>query len=172
MAEQHEGASHNEQLISAARSDNEDLLLEVFKHPDQFDINFKDGLGNTALHYASQMGSTAVLEHILSCEGCDVDLQNRLEHDTPLHAAIKNLDDPELRNYIVENLLEAGANTRIKDKNGDIVIDLVSSSSNTHDDELRSAIRKAEALASMPEGDIADDDDDDDDGSDSDSDDE
>jgi len=41
-----------------------------------------------------------------------VDLQNRLERDTPLHAAIKNLDDPELRNYVVENLLEAGANTK------------------------------------------------------------
>jgi len=45
---------------------------------------------------------------------------------------------------------------RIKDKNGDIVIDLVSSPSKTLDDELRSAIRKAEALASMAQGDIAD----------------
>lgn len=61
----------------------------------------------------SQFGSTTVLEHLLSFEGCDVDLQNRLEHDTPLHAAIKNLnDDPELRNHVVESLLEAGANTK------------------------------------------------------------
>jgi len=58
--EVHEGASHSmscsarlphfliygrtdEQLISAARYDNEDILLEVFKHPDKFDINHRDG---------------------------------------------------------------------------------------------------------------------------------
>lgn len=119
----------------------------------------------------SQLGSTTALEHLLSFEGCDVDLQNRLERDTPLHAAIKHLDDPELRNYIVGSLLDAGANTkyvartqlctdltcrsRVKDKNGDIVIDLVSSPSKTLDDELRSAIRKAEAVASVSQGDIA-----------------
>ncbi|KAF8588936.1 hypothetical protein K439DRAFT_1651726 [Ramaria rubella] len=157
MSEEHEGASHNERLLSAARSDNEDLLLEVFEHPDRFDINFRDGLGNTGL---AQHGSTTVLEHLLSFEGCDVDLQNRLERDTPLHAAVKNLDDPEQRNYVMESLLEAGANTKIKDKNGDIVLDLVSSSSRSLDDELRSAIRKAEAEASVSQADIADDDDD------------
>lgn len=125
----------------------------------------------------SQYGSTTVLEHLLSYEGCDVDLQNRLERDTPLHAAIKHLNlDPELRNYVVESLLEAGADPkyvassevcrsschdlmcwpRIKDKNGDIVLDLVSSSSKLLDDQLRSAIRKAGALASVSKGDIAD----------------
>lgn len=62
--------------------------------------------------YRAQHGSISVLEDILSCEGCDVDLQNRLEHDTPLHAAMKNLEDPAHRNYVIESLLDAGANTK------------------------------------------------------------
>lgn len=41
-----------------------------------------------------------------------MDLQNRLEGNTPLHAAVKNLKDPEERNYVVESLLEAGADTK------------------------------------------------------------
>lgn len=33
----------DERLLAAARSDNEELLLDVLEHPDSFDINFKDG---------------------------------------------------------------------------------------------------------------------------------
>ena len=58
--EQHEGASPSrsmasqgkfftywqltdEQLLSAARTDNEEMLLVVFGCPEKFDINFTDG---------------------------------------------------------------------------------------------------------------------------------
>lgn len=34
--------------------------------------------------------STGILEPLLEAEGCDVDLQNRLEGDTPLHIAVRN----------------------------------------------------------------------------------
>lgn len=33
--------------------------------------------------------STTVLEHILCHEQCDVDLQNKLQRDTPLHLAVR-----------------------------------------------------------------------------------
>lgn len=49
-----------------------------------------------------------MLEHILSHEGCDVDPINRIERATPLHLAVV-IEDPELREEIVESLLEAGA---------------------------------------------------------------
>ena len=62
--------------------------------------------------YRAQHGFISVLENLLTYEGCDVDLQNRLERDTPLHAAMKNLEDPEHRNYVVGSLLDAGANTK------------------------------------------------------------
>ena len=36
-------AGLDERLFAAARTDNEDLLLEVFKSKGKFDINAKDG---------------------------------------------------------------------------------------------------------------------------------
>ncbi|KAI0803221.1 ankyrin repeat-containing domain protein [Irpex lacteus] len=109
MTETHKGATNNERLLAAARQDNEEMLLEVFEQGD-YDINFQDGLGNTALHYAASLGNTDVLEHILSQDNCDVDPINRLEGATPLHLALK-LEDKELRHHVVESLLEAGADT-------------------------------------------------------------
>lgn len=56
--------------------------------------------------------SVDVLEHILSHDDCDVDPVDNWGN-TPLHIAIeKNKEEPEARNYIVENLLDAGADTR------------------------------------------------------------
>jgi len=148
-----QGASNNERLRYAARTDDEDMLLEIFNHPDSFDINAVDGLGNTVLHIAVANGSVNNLEHILSHDECDVDPQNRLGKQTPLHLAMA-LDNPGLRLHIVQSLLDAGANTRIKDKNGDTALDLAHPN-----EELKKAIRKAQAMASISRDDIADDDD-------------
>lgn len=60
---------------------------------------------------SASLGSTTVLEHILSHEDCDVDPINRLERATPLHLAMR-LDDAEARLYVVESLLDAGADTK------------------------------------------------------------
>ena len=55
--------------------------------------------------------SIGVLEHILCCDGCDVDPQNRIDKATPLHISLE-IKDPQLRYQIVESLLDAGADTR------------------------------------------------------------
>lgn len=98
--------------------------MEVVNGSDPFDINFQDGLGFSALHYAVQRGSTdwyvllhlscwdvsdvnrpsvnhpaRSLDHILETDGCDVDLQTRLDKSTPLHLAVQ-VEDPELRTYL------------------------------------------------------------------------
>ncbi|KAG6916859.1 hypothetical protein DXG01_004840 [Tephrocybe rancida] len=157
MAEDNTGASNNdikaadERLLAAARSDNEDLLLEVFEQGN-FDINCQDGLGNTPLHNAVSHGSTDVLEYILSHEECDVDPINRLEKATPLHLAVC-IEHTALRRHVVESLLDAGADTRVKDKNGDTVLDLAK------DVDTRALITKARAEASMSMDDVASDDD-------------
>ncbi|KAI0800492.1 ankyrin [Fomes fomentarius] len=161
-----DGASNNERLLAAARSDNEDLLLEIFEEGN-FDINTKDGLGNTALHYAAAGGFPDVLEHLLEYDGCDVDLQNRTEGATPLHLALR-IEDAELRKAIVESLLDAGADPKVKDKNGETVFGLVSND----DSEIRTLLRKSQAQASIAQSDVANDDDDDEEGSGSGSDDE
>ncbi|EDR16027.1 uncharacterized protein LACBIDRAFT_291844 [Laccaria bicolor S238N-H82] len=148
------GASNNERLLAAARTDNEELLLEVLGQEGTFDINCQDGLGNTPLHNAVINGSTDVLEHILSQEGCDVDPINRIDGATPLHLAVQ-LDHPGLRKHVVESLLDAGADTLIKDKNGFIVLDLIPSG----DTEMRTLIRRSQAQSSISKDDIASDDD-------------
>lgn len=51
-----------------------------------------------------------MLEHILSHEDCDVDPINNVGRKTPLHLAVQ-LNDPEIRNYIIDSLLDAGADT-------------------------------------------------------------
>ncbi|PPQ89983.1 hypothetical protein CVT25_009623 [Psilocybe cyanescens] len=136
------GASNNERLLAAARDDNEDLLLEVFDQGD-FDINCQDGV----MH-----GSTDVLEHILSHEDCDVDPINRLDKATPLHLAVQ-IQHTELRLHIFDSLLEAGADTSIKDKNRETVLDLLPAD----DTKLRALIRKHQAQATISRDDVASD---------------
>lgn len=58
------------------------------------DVNAVDGLGNTALHLAAQCASTSVLPELLEQE-VDVDLQNNIARDTPLHLAVKVADVDE-----------------------------------------------------------------------------
>lgn len=149
---EHQGASNNERVLAAARDDNEDLLLEVFEQGN-FDINCQDGLGNTPLHNAVLHGSTDVLEHILSHEDCDVDPINRIDKATPLHLAAQ-IQHTELRLYIFDSLLEAGADTSIKDKNGETVIDLLP----IDDKKLRALIRKHQAKTNISQDDVASDD--------------
>ncbi|KAJ3799980.1 ankyrin repeat-containing domain protein, partial [Lentinula aff. detonsa] len=144
----------DQRLLAAARTDNEELLLEVFEAGD-FDINHQDGLGNTALHIAVQNGSTDVLEHILTHEACDVDPINRINRATPLHLACQ-LEDDGMRSYMVESLLEAGADTKIRDKNGELAESFVPPT----DEETRKLFRKTQAhIMTVSQDDIASDDD-------------
>jgi len=148
-------------LIDAARTDNIDQLdEEVFskvKKDGKFDINYQDGIRNTALHYAASEGSLDVLEAILTYDGCDVDYVN-IEGATPLHLAVK-IKEPELRALIVDSLLDAGADTRIKDKAGELAQDYVAKD----DTETLNAFHRRELEDSLSKNDIASDDDDDDD---------
>ncbi|KAI5450595.1 hypothetical protein NCC49_002854 [Naganishia albida] len=175
--EEMDGASANERLLSAAKSDNEELLEEAFADPS-LDVNHQDGLGNTALHYAIIYASTTVLEHILCHEQCDVDIQNKLQRDTPLHLAVRTEEEGRqgLQLHLVESLTEAGANPLIKNKHGLRPIDLLppppppsrnGQNSNTElegTEAVRAALRQAEAEFAMTSGgpgndDIASDDD-------------
>jgi len=95
-----------------------------------------------------------VLDCLLEVEDCDVDLQNLLLKETPLHLAAKISDD-ETRAYVLQSLLEAGADTKVQNKNGQTVLDLLS----PNDEECRRYIRDAQAEAQVSLEDIASDDD-------------
>lgn len=89
--------STDERLLHAAKQDDDNLMDEVFEEADKlvedgstFDINYKDGLGNTALHYAVKNTSITILDSLLSYDNADVDPQNRLEGDTPLHLVMRD----------------------------------------------------------------------------------
>jgi uncharacterized protein len=72
----------------------------VSRSGNSFDVNYQDGLGNTALHYAAASCSTSILPELLEQE-VDVDLHNRLEGNTPLHEALK-IEDEEARQWVGE----------------------------------------------------------------------
>ena len=122
--------------------------------------------------------STSVLEPLLEAEGCDVDLQNRLEGDTPLHIAVRNRweDQDGLQLFLgewyesaklmaVESLLEAGADPNVRNKRGLTPQDLLPASNANADspeEQVRQALRRAQAeLAVGAAGDVVNDDDDD-----------
>lgn len=91
--------------------------------PVPYDINYADSLGNTALHYACESMAVNVLGALLE-EEVDMDLQNRLDGDTPLHITCR-LDNEEVRNWILQELLDAGASTTIKNRAGLRPADLI-----------------------------------------------
>lgn len=155
------GAKATERLLAAAKTDNEAMLEEALAELE--DINGTDGMGNTALHYAVQNASTNVLETILCHDTCDVDIRNR-NGDTPLHIAVRNRweEHEGLRLYLLENLLEAGADTLIKNRYNEKPVDLVppNPAPGSDDELVRKALRAAVAeRAVASKGDIADDDD-------------
>ncbi|CAR31085.1 hypothetical protein ZYGR_0P03910 [Zygosaccharomyces rouxii] len=133
-----EGASFGEQLLDASRRNNIDLLKMVFEglggDPERISelINeSRDPLGDTALHLCCRYGSWEVLDEILDQDGIEIDPQNTKELDTPLHVTVRYAhDEPEHGTFIARNLVEVGADPRIKNMNGDKPVDLI------HGDDL------------------------------------
>jgi len=148
-----EGASPEQRLLAAARHDNVEEVEKIFE--GKVDINCTDGLGNTPLHNAVLYGSTEVLEHILSHEDCDVDPINRIDKATPLHLAVQ-LKDIETRHEIMSSLLDAGADTSIKNKKSQTAEQLL----DARDEDGKGIFKQYRAQASISNHDIADDDDD------------
>ncbi|KAF8324061.1 hypothetical protein DL93DRAFT_2037128, partial [Clavulina sp. PMI_390] len=135
-------------IFLAVREDNVDAFVELCGEGEEalVDINYHD---TTALHIAASTPSPDVIEHILAYPDCDVDLQNRVERATPLHLAAK-LVDPEMRLHMVQSLIDAGADTKIKDKHNSLAIDLVPSD----DKDTRAAIRQGEGVQTLARGDV------------------
>ncbi|GAA5979313.1 hypothetical protein JCM5350_006963 [Sporobolomyces pararoseus] len=155
-------ATANERLVAAAKQDLVDLLQETLEGEEPCDVNFQDGLGNTALHYAASSPSPDSLQLLLEFDGTDVDLQNRLDRATPLHLAVK-LENEDARLGVIEMLLDAGANPSIKDRHGLKLADYLHPDSSETDKQIQQLIRAAIAEQTMGgvsnNADLADDDD-------------
>lgn len=153
LKEEEEGASYKEQLLDASRRNNDSLLNTIFEEvadPNKIAklINeTKDPLGNTPLHLSTQYGNYSVLDLLLDQEGVEVDPQNRLDDETPLHFAVKyTYDDFEYGKFLVELLLDVGADPRIKNKHGEKPVDLIRGDDKEHG-ELKDILEQAEYTA-------------------------
>ncbi|KAH9996087.1 ankyrin [Russula vinacea] len=154
MADEDRDNVLNKLLLDAARTDNVDQLQEkVFSEPEKFNINYQDGcvvsLDSSSLRTRASEGSVEVLNELLEYEDCDVDYTNHIEGATPLHLAVK-IKEPELRAFIVDSLLDAGADTRIKDKTGRVPLDYVPED----DTETRNAFHRLQVLKSISSADV------------------
>ncbi|KAF9109476.1 hypothetical protein BGX27_007574 [Mortierella sp. AM989] len=154
-----DGASQNELLIYASRNDNLDILDEVLSS-GAFDINFTDGVGDSALHNAARYGSIECLEILLHYDGINVDIANRLEGDTPLHKAVA-YEDPDVALIMVELLVNRGASLTVKNKHRQTPAD--KAPSDTHG-EIKTFLENIALRSQFDSRDIAADDDDDSDG--------
>ncbi|GAA6059435.1 hypothetical protein JCM10212_005374 [Sporobolomyces blumeae] len=141
----------NERLVAAAKQDLVDLLSETLEGEEPCDVNYQDGLGNTALHYAASSPSPDALQLLLETDGTDVDLQNRLDRATPLHLAVK-LENEDARHGVIEMLLDAGANPSIRDRHGLKVADYLRPDSSEVDKSILQMIREAIAEQTMGSG--------------------
>lgn len=164
-----EGATPRELLLEASRRNNTSLLNDLLSSLSSAEkianlINTAtDGLGCYCLHIAASYGSYDVLDMLLDQEGVEVDPLDRLEKDTPLHKAVRFVnglakEEWEAGASIVELLLDAGADPRIRNKAKLKSFELV----DPRNTELRTILQKAE-FATMAGNDVVDDDEDDED---------
>lgn len=162
-----DGASPRELLLEACRRNNSDLLVEIFSHFKTSDeiahfLNTAtDGVGSFALHIAASYGSYDVLDTLLDQEGLEVDPIDRMEGDTPLHKAVRYVNDHTSADWskatpLVELLLDAGGDPRIRNKAKLKAMELV----DPRNTELRTTLQKAE-FAQMAGNDIVDQDEED-----------
>ncbi|KAL2181098.1 uncharacterized protein P884DRAFT_296802 [Thermothelomyces heterothallicus CBS 202.75] len=155
--EEHEGASTRELLIEACRRNNTELLTEILSSPPLRDDEEATAellnttttvLGNHLYHEAASRGNYEIIDMLLDQPGFECDPVNRTDGDTPLHSAVRwiNGEPPEQRefgNALVEMMLEAGSNPRIKNKGGLTPLQLV----DPRNEGLKEVIRKHEYAA-------------------------
>ncbi|KAH7176593.1 hypothetical protein EDB81DRAFT_773070 [Dactylonectria macrodidyma] len=148
--EEHDGASIKELLIEACRRDNTDLLNECLKGKSDAEITkllnqTTTIMGNHLYHEAASRGNYDIIDLLLDQPDFECDPVNRLEGDTPLHTAVRwlNSEPPAQRSFgfaLIEMMLEAGSNTRARNKARLTAYQLV----DPRNTELRELIQKHE----------------------------
>ncbi|TQV93427.1 ankyrin repeat domain-containing protein [Cordyceps javanica] len=126
--DEHEGASPKELLIEACRRNNTDLLSDVLAGRPDAEItallnSTTTVMGNHLYHEAASRGNYEIIDLLLDQPDFECDPTNRLEGDTPLHAAVRwlNAEPPAQRPFgaaLVGMMLEAGSNPRVRNKGG------------------------------------------------------
>jgi hypothetical protein len=113
-------------------------------------------MGNHLYHEAASRGNYEIVDALLDMPDFECDPVNRTEGDTPLHSAVRWINsEPEAQrefgNALVEMMLEAGSNPRVKNKGGLTPVQLV----DPRNEGLKEVIRRHE-YASLNQGDFVD----------------
>jgi len=171
-----QGASNKELTLEACRRNNTDLLHEVFANIEkQFGrkeapreiaslLNHaRDGIGSGVLHIAAAHGNYDILDLLLDQEGLEIDELDRLERDTPLHKAVRYVNDLAKDEWesglpVVEILLDAGCDPRIRNKAKLKPVELA----DPRNSDLRIMLQKAEYSLQVGDDVIVEDEDDED----------
>ena len=75
-------------------------------------------MGQTALHIAAMWGNANALDALIAA-GANVNAQNQLSAASPLHIAASSIKAAPGRLACAARLLEAGADARLLDEDGD-----------------------------------------------------
>ncbi|CAO3657081.1 unnamed protein product [Mucor hiemalis] len=138
-------------MLSMCRNDQEAELEQLLEEGD-CSVTFTDGIGNSAAHYAAKTGSIGCLEVLVNDDEVDLDIQNTLEGDTPLHFAVKHAsEDHEMAKAMVELLIAGGANINIANRDKLTPIMLVSPK---HQD-IKKLLEEANTTSYLDDNDIA-----------------
>ncbi|EFX02393.1 ankyrin repeat protein [Grosmannia clavigera kw1407] len=123
-----QGASVQEQLVEACRRNNTDLLSEVLEGRSEDEIarllnETTTVMGNHLYHEAAAAGNYEIIDMLLDQPGFECDPLSRREKDTPLHTVVRwsNKEPPAQQPFaqaLVEMMLEAGSNPRLKNGAG------------------------------------------------------
>lgn len=67
---------------------------------------------NTLYNCRAKYGALNCMEILVNLDGIKVNVQNKMQKETPLHKAVQYQDDPDLALSMVDLLLEAGADPK------------------------------------------------------------
>ncbi|KAJ2077253.1 hypothetical protein H4R24_005245 [Coemansia sp. RSA 988] len=137
-----EGASRDEQLRSACMSDQPVMVKQLLEGPQPANVNCTNALGFTPLHYAAQTGAVECVKLLVKVPGINLNIQDRMSRNTPLHMALIHRNKPKITLETVTLLTRAGADPRIVNKIGQRPRDLTDEY-DTNDQEIRRLLLQA-----------------------------
>ncbi|KAG8185896.1 hypothetical protein JTE90_028896 [Oedothorax gibbosus] len=124
-------------LLWAARRGDEGVAALLIRAGA--DVNRSDTFKRTALHYAVERGLTTVIQILLEKEGLDLSAQD-IKGNTPLHVACM------YRPEAIKQLLEAGADTHMKNDQGETALSVIIGHNTLTIEKIRLFVQKGAFL--------------------------
>ena len=103
-------------LLAAAQRDDVNAIKACLA--EGLDPSYGNSLGQTALHIAAMWGNANALDALIAA-GANVNAQNQLSAASPLHITASSIKAAPGRLACAARLLEAGADARLLDQDGD-----------------------------------------------------